>query len=231
MLIIYFRNPLVMLCTETNASFNSFAGHLWMYSMSHLEMIGLQQWKTITLLSARTWSTGLLGRVGNWKNIVSSCESRCLLWNTDGRVRIWCTQPESMDPSSLLSTAQAGPGGVMVWRMCSWHTWALLMPFKHHLNAVHHVHPFMATFNSFSDEYLQKDPVPLCTNSGWIYQLKLILRMIFVTMKLQYYNKGFSHETHPWSLKPIMLIRQQCIWSCKYVKMFLFFINWFMWLG
>lgn len=195
MLIIYFRNPLVMLCTETNASFNSFAGHLWMYSMSHLEMIGLQQWKTITLLSARTWSTGLLGRVGNWKNIVSSCESRCLLWNTDGRVRIWCTQPESMDPSSLLSTAQAGPGGVMVWRMCSWHTWALLMPFKHHLNAVHHVHPFMATFNSFSDEYLQKDPVPLCTNSGWTHQLKLILRMIFVTMKLQYYIKGF-HMKH-----------------------------------
>ncbi len=39
-----------------------------------------------------------------------------------------------MDPSSLVSTVQAG-GGVMVWGIFSWHTLGPLVPIKHCLNA------------------------------------------------------------------------------------------------
>ncbi len=57
-----------------------------------------------------------------------------------------------MDPSCLVSTVQAGGGGVMVWGIFSWHTLGPLVPIKHRLNAtaylsnvVDHVHPFMTT--------------------------------------------------------------------------------------
>jgi len=56
---------------------------------------------------------------------------------------------ENMDPSWLVTTVQAGGGGVMVWGMFSWHT---LVPIGLRLNATaylsivsDHVHPFMAT--------------------------------------------------------------------------------------
>ncbi len=47
--------------------------------------------------------------------------TRFLLRHSDGRVRIWHEEHESMDPSCLVSTVQAG-GGVMVWGIFSWHT-------------------------------------------------------------------------------------------------------------
>ncbi len=46
-----------------------------------------------------------------WKNVAWSDESRFLLQHSDGRVRIWCKEHESMDPSCLVSTVQAGGGG------------------------------------------------------------------------------------------------------------------------
>lgn len=38
---------------------------------------------------------------------------------SDGRVRIWCKQHESIDPSCIVSTNQSGGGGggVMMWRI------------------------------------------------------------------------------------------------------------------
>uniref|UniRef100_A0A8C6U1E2 Uncharacterized protein n=1 Tax=Neogobius melanostomus TaxID=47308 RepID=A0A8C6U1E2_9GOBI len=51
-------------------------------------------------------------------------------------VRIWRKQNENMDPSCLVSTVQAGGGGVMVWGMFSWPTLGPLvlstrgMPYK-----------------------------------------------------------------------------------------------------
>ncbi len=50
----------------------------------------------------------------DWKNVAWSDESRFLLRHSDGRVRIWQKEHESMDPSCLVSIAQAGAGGVMV---------------------------------------------------------------------------------------------------------------------
>ncbi len=60
--------------------------------------------------------------VEDWKNVAWSDESRFLLRQSDGRVRIWRKEHESMDPSYLFSTVPAG--GVMVWWIFSWHTLA-----------------------------------------------------------------------------------------------------------
>ncbi len=46
-------------------------------------------------------------------------ESQFLLQNSDGRVRIWHKEHESMDPSCLVSTVS--DGGVIVWGIFSWH--------------------------------------------------------------------------------------------------------------
>ncbi len=60
--------------------------------------------------------------------------------------------------SCLVSTVQAGGGGVMVWGIFSWHTLGLLVPIEHRLNATadlsivaDHVHPFMTTVYTSSD--------------------------------------------------------------------------------
>jgi len=51
--------------------------------------------------------------VEDWKNVAWSDESRFLLRHSDGWVRIWRKQNENMDPSCLVTTVQAGGGGVM----------------------------------------------------------------------------------------------------------------------
>ncbi len=93
--------------------------------------------------------------IEDWKNVVWSDESRFLLRHSDGRVRIWCKEHESMDPSCLVSMVQAAGCGVMVWGIFSWHTLGPLVPIKHRLNATaylsigaDHVHPFMTTVQS-----------------------------------------------------------------------------------
>ncbi len=56
--------------------------------------------------------------IKDWKNVAWSDESRILLQHSDGRVRIWHKEHEGMDPSCLVSTVQAGGGGViMVWEI------------------------------------------------------------------------------------------------------------------
>ncbi len=89
--------------------------------------------------------------IEDWKNVAWSDESRFLLRHSDGRVRIWRKEHESMDPFCLVSTVQAGGGGVM-WDIFSWHTLGPLVPIEHRLNTpaywsivADHVHPFMTT--------------------------------------------------------------------------------------
>ncbi len=93
-------------------------------------------------------------------------ESRFLLQHSDGRVRIWRKEHESMDPSCLVSTDQAG-GGVVVWGIFSWHNLGPLEQIEHCLNATaylsivaDHVHPFMTTVYPSSDDYFQQDNAP-----------------------------------------------------------------------
>ncbi len=64
-------------------------------------------------------------RTTHRKNIAWPDESSFLLWHSDGRVRIWHKEHESMDPSCLVSTVQAGVGGVMVWGILLAHFGAL----------------------------------------------------------------------------------------------------------
>ncbi len=108
----------------------------------------------------------------NWtiedcKNVAWSDESRFLLQHSDGRVRIWRKEHESMDPSCLVSMVQAGGGGVMVWGIFYWDTLDPLVPIEHRLNATAylsivagHVHPFMTTVYTSSDGYFQQDNAP-----------------------------------------------------------------------
>ncbi len=104
--------------------------------------------------------------IEDWKNIAWSDESRFLLWHSDGRVRIWRKEHESMDPSCLVLMVQAG-GGVVVWGIFSWHTLVPLVPIEHRLNATAYlsivadrVHPFMTTVYPFSDGYFKQDNAP-----------------------------------------------------------------------
>ncbi len=66
--------------------------------------------------------------IEDWKNNDWSDESRFLLRHSEGKVRLWRKEHESMDLSCLASTVQAGCGGVMVWGIFSWHTLGLLVP-------------------------------------------------------------------------------------------------------
>ncbi len=101
--------------------------------------------------------------IEDWKNVAWSDESRFLLRHSDGRVRLWRKEQESMDPSCLVSTVQAG--GVMVWGIFSWCTLGPLVPIEHRLNAtvylsiVEHVHPFMTTVYHLL-MYFQQDNAP-----------------------------------------------------------------------
>ncbi len=67
----------------------------------------------VPLLSANNWKRRLQfahahqnWTIEDWKNVAWSDESRFLLRHSDGRVRIWCKEHESIDPSCLVSTVQ-----------------------------------------------------------------------------------------------------------------------------
>ncbi len=100
--------------------------------------------------------------IEDWKNVALS---RFLLRHSDGRVRIWRKEHESMDPSSLVSMVQAG-GGVMVWGIFSWQfgplstNWA---SFKHHRLPEYCFWPCPSLYDTVypsSDDYFQQDNAP-----------------------------------------------------------------------
>ncbi len=112
----------------------------------------------------RKWRLQFAQAHQNWtiedcKNVAWSDESRFLLRHSDGSIRIWHKEHESMDPSCLVSTAQAAGGGVMVWGIFYWHTLGpLAQKIEHRWNATFylsivadHVHPFMTTVYPSSD--------------------------------------------------------------------------------
>ncbi len=72
-----------------------------------------------------------------------------------------------MDPSCLVTTVQAGGGGVMVWGIFSCHTLGPVVPIEHRLNATaylnivaDHVQPFMTTVYPSLDGYLPQGNAP-----------------------------------------------------------------------
>ncbi len=101
----------------------SMVGRIWMRERPHatrgpgvenhwfkrsLLSLNLISFFSTPLWTVQNWT------IEDWKNVAWSDESRFLLRHSDGRVRIWCKEHESMDPSCLVSMVQAG-GGVMVW--------------------------------------------------------------------------------------------------------------------
>jgi hypothetical protein len=54
---------------------------------------------------------------GEWKNIAWSDESRFLLCQADGRVRIWHEQHVPMTPSYLVSTVHPGSVGLLMYNL------------------------------------------------------------------------------------------------------------------
>ncbi len=70
--------------------------------------------------------------IEDWKNVAWSDESRFLLRHSDGRVRIWRKEHESMDPSCLVSTVQAGGGVGDIFLAHFGHLSTNWASFKHH---------------------------------------------------------------------------------------------------
>ncbi len=133
--------------------------HLWSTTHQTLKQMGYSSRRPhqVSLLSAKNRKRRLQftqvhqnWTIEDWKNVAWSDESRFLLRHSDGRVRIWHKEHESMDPSCLDLMVQAAGGGVMVWGIFSWHTLGPFLPIEHCLNTTaylnivgDHVHPFM----------------------------------------------------------------------------------------
>nr|KAF6360135.1 hypothetical protein mMyoMyo1_011093 [Myotis myotis] len=97
-----------------------------------------------------------------WSN-----ESRFQLHHADGRVRIWQKQHESMHPTCMSTTLQAGGGSVMVWDMFSWHDSGPLIHVEQPLNSTTYlsivadqVHIIMLMAYPNGDGFFQQDNAP-----------------------------------------------------------------------
>jgi len=70
-----------------------------------------------------------LGTTG--KNAHNANLLRQFRWKSQNLSEYVSKHNESMDPSCIVTTVQAGGGGVMVWGMFSWHTLGPLVPIGH----------------------------------------------------------------------------------------------------
>uniref|UniRef100_A0A3Q2D6V6 Tc1-like transposase DDE domain-containing protein n=1 Tax=Cyprinodon variegatus TaxID=28743 RepID=A0A3Q2D6V6_CYPVA len=124
----------------------------------------------------RSWS------VGEWKNVAWSSETRFQLQRSNGRVKIWHEQEESLDPSPLGTQAQPAAMGLTVWGIFSWHKLGSLVSIDDSLNAADylrlvadHVLPFMTTVYPSADGCFQQGNAPFHKDevvSSWFQEHK-----------------------------------------------------------
>jgi len=117
-----------------------------------------------------------------------------------------------MDPSCVVTTVQAGDGGVMVWRMFSWHTLGPLVPIGHSLNAMaylsivsDHVYPFMTTMYQFSDGYFQQATSTMPQSSNYF---KLVFQNAILSIWAIISKECFQHlvELIPCRIKAVLKV-------------------------
>ncbi len=111
------------------------------------------------------------------------------------------SEHESMDPSCLVSTVQAGGGGVMVWGIFSWHTLGSLVPIERCLNATaylsivtDHVYPFMTTEYPSSDGYFQQDNAPCQKSSNHLRMVSWTIQWVHFTQMASTVTRSQSNR-------------------------------------
>ncbi len=170
--------------------------------------------------------------IEEWKYITWSDESRFLLRHSDGRVRIWHKEHESMDPPCLVSKVlvlylyccivlycckvQAAGGGVMVWGKFL-DTLGPLVPIEHRLNAT-------AYWSIVADMsiplWLQYTHLLMATSSRIMHHVTKLKSsqtgFLNMTMSSLYSNGLHSHQTNLQQLCDVIMsiwtkISEECL--------------------